>query len=1361
MSSCSLVRSAVVSLAMVAMSGFIGNAARGATAIQLAAHQEAFTNPDGTSYFAVSLKPSNMAASPAPRDIVVLFNTSAGQTGEYRAKAIQALKSLLASLTQGDRVRLVAVDLNAVPLTDGFVAPDGKEMNDALAALNARVPLGATDMRKGIEAAIHSFTGDSKHARATVYLGDGRSAARLLTPDEFGKLAAQLTAARIPVTSFLTGLRTDPQLVGALAVQSGGNVVFDNESLSGDDAGHQLAAAVREPVLWPTAVTWPAEIVDVFPKQLPPLRSDRETIVLGVCKSLAPLKASIAVDTPAGPETLTVSLPAAPSDDNNSYLATLVERARLDGGATLPLLGAASLAEARQSMNVGVRNLNQLARQALAAGNVENAKQIVAEALRRDPNDTEALAIKHALANPKPNAPPAPAGTAAAPGAPAAAGTAPPATGGEGDLNLLGPAEPPPGTMAESFEHDRRVLAQVIQAEVQNTVSQARSLMGTDPDVAIQQLRLMLEKVRQASELNPDVRNQFIDSLQTSLREASRRKIEFEHARQQRQENIAAARERLLAADTLMRNQQKVRQLMERFNSLMNEGRYTLAEEVAAEAKKALPNSVPAQGELFARTKDYYTAAMALRLARQKGVVDTLQEVEKSHIPMPDEPPIVYPNAEVWQQLTARRKEKYSSMDLAKKGSAEKKIEDALKSPTQLEFIETPLQDVIDYLKDMHKIEIQIDSKALGDVGIGTDSPVTKNLKGISLRSALRLMLHELGLTYLIKDEVLLITTPEEAENQLTTKVYPVADLVLPIPPPGSMGMGMGGGMGGMGMGGMGMGGMGGMGMGGMGGMGGGMGGMGMGGMGGGMGMFNLPADLLKNLPQGGFQAFAVKDDLSKPASPQTNAPTNANPAAAADPRPDKIDLNLGNDAQPEVAWDRYFSKNEPQPAAVREAVRHLMNKHKFDQVIAIINAALRNRQTQPWMYEALALALDAAGRPKSDIERAVMSAVDFVDNTADLMYIGAYLSRLGLHERALQIYRQAAAIDPIRPEPYMLGLQAARAANDLEGLKWASLGILSQAWPKEQANVWQAGLGVSREVLDKLRAEKRDKEADEFLAALDQAVKRDCVAIVTWTGDADIDVLVEEPSGAVCSLRNPRTTAGGVLLGDEIRQTGRDSFGGRSAVYVCPKGFDGTYRMLVRRVWGNVTAGKVNVEVATHWNSNEAASLRKKIPLDKDEALVVFDLKNGRRKEPLREQQVANAVGGQLAMNRQILAQQLASSTDAAALAALAAARSGSASSGSSKNSSYPFFGGGAVGYQPVITVLPQGANFSVTAVISADRRYVRITSAPFFSGVSQVNTFNMTTGDSASQTGGTGNQGYSGAFGGTGNSGSGSGIF
>jgi hypothetical protein len=45
-------------------------------------------------------------------------------------------------------------------------------------------------------------------------------------------------------------------------------------------------------------------------------------------------------------------------------------------------------------------------------------------------------------------------------------------------------------------------------------------------------------------------------------------------------------------------------------------------------------------------------------------------------------------------------------------------------------------------------------------------------------------MLDELDLTYLIGYEVLVVTSKTEAENMLTTKVYPVFDLV--VRPPGA-----------------------------------------------------------------------------------------------------------------------------------------------------------------------------------------------------------------------------------------------------------------------------------------------------------------------------------------------------------------------------------------------------------------------------------------------------------------------------------------------------------------------------------------------------------------------------------------------
>lgn len=112
-----------------------------------------------------------------------------------------------------------------------------------------------------------------------------------------------------------------------------------------------------------------------------------------------------------------------------------------------------------------------------------------------------------------------------------------------------------------------------------------------------------------------------------------------------------------------------------------------------------------------------------------------------------------------------------------KPSASEERILAAFEQPTTLDFHETPLQTVIDYLKDKHSIEIQLDGKALEDAGLGSDTPVTCKVSGVSLRSGFRLMFSQIDLAFLIRDEVLLITSQEVADAELVTRTYPVADL--------------------------------------------------------------------------------------------------------------------------------------------------------------------------------------------------------------------------------------------------------------------------------------------------------------------------------------------------------------------------------------------------------------------------------------------------------------------------------------------------------------------------------------------------------------------------------------------------------
>ena len=66
---------------------------------------------------------------------------------------------------------------------------------------------------------------------------------------------------------------------------------------------------------------------------------------------------------------------------------------------------------------------------------------------------------------------------------------------------------------------------------------------------------------------------------------------------------------------------------------------------------------------------------------------------------------------------------------------------------------------------------------------------------------------------------------------------------------------------------------------------------------------------------------------------------------------------------------------------------------------------------------------------------------------------------------------------------------------------------------------------------------------------------------------------------------------------------------------------------------------------------------------------------------------------------------------------------------------------GAGAIGYQSVIQLIPQGASLSAAAAVSADRRYVRIGVVPLFSTITDVFTFTFIGG-----TGGNGGGGFGG---------------
>jgi hypothetical protein len=804
-----------------------------------------YVAPNGSAHQAVLLK-DKAGTGDVAHTHVILFDTSASQVGEHRLHALGVLDAVLQNLPAHDRVRLIAVDVAAESLMREFAAPQSDAMNRALDELKARIPLGATNLLGGVHAAADMLPHDQPGT--ILYIGDGLSTADILSAADLEPLVAQLRQRRIAVDSYGVGPQMNLNHLGILAQQTGGAVQFDDSHIDprGDAArntalqGERLAKALAQPVFRPERIDAP-QGVRLMPSQALPLRPDRETVYL--VRGDLPANGQISV---RGAKThLEWKLSAATTGPDDAFLAVFTDRAEREGGLANSLAGTSLMNVARAEFKGQVNGLVNFGKFAFQKRDYDRVQQAVDAVRRLDPanrdlaqveQSTRKLAAKNAaLQNENEEDE-----TTAAPPEPMVDEPA-------ADDDLTPRTQPNPNeNLLDLQQRAVKIRTQKLRQQVSDVINLIRRL--NDPQEGLDQLDRMLTTVRSAIDIEPEVRQQLQKQLVSERLQQFNRQEILDRQRIRIQERQAQMEARLRLADRLELDEERLANLIDRVRALMDEGRhgddeaFAEAEAVARVSVDLRPNSGVTAAALFnAEAAQQLRRSFRLRARRADQFLETLHQVELSHIPFPDEPPVRFPPAAVWQALTERRR-KWANVDLRKDSPNEVRIQTALDEQTEISFIDTSLRDALDYIEDLHNFDILLMEPEIVADGGSVDQTVNLELSGVKLRSALKLMLQPMELDYVIADEVMQVTTATKAGEKMSTRVYPVADLTVPIQ--SGMGAGMSGGMGMGMMGGMGMGGMGGMGggMGGMG-MGGGMGGMGMGGMGG--GMFSIPAEPL------------------------------------------------------------------------------------------------------------------------------------------------------------------------------------------------------------------------------------------------------------------------------------------------------------------------------------------------------------------------------------------------------------------------------------------------------------------------------------------------------------------------------------
>lgn len=227
------------------------------------------------------------------------------------------------------------------------------------------------------------------------------------------------------------------------------------------------------------------------------------------------------------------------------------------------------------------------------------------------------------------------------------------------------------------------------------------------------------------------------------------------------------------AEDTRLR-EQKMEKLLDQVEMFFDQEEYSQAEKLAREIMKIDPTNYRAN-DLWAsaREQQHLKREAELRAAYNEEKRSLSEATDAANIPYSKL--LVYP--EDWESISLRE-----SIQAAEAAEPQwkRQIRKMLERRVTFEFVDTPLQEAIQFLQTLTKTTIILDPMALEDT-TATGTPITLRVNDMSLGLALRWILRLADLDFTLKDEAVYISTPQRLAGEVELKIYDVRDLTYTL----------------------------------------------------------------------------------------------------------------------------------------------------------------------------------------------------------------------------------------------------------------------------------------------------------------------------------------------------------------------------------------------------------------------------------------------------------------------------------------------------------------------------------------------------------------------------------------------------
>jgi type II secretory pathway component GspD/PulD (secretin) len=338
----------------------------------------------------------------------------------------------------------------------------------------------------------------------------------------------------------------------------------------------------------------------------------------------------------------------------------------------------------------------------------------------------------------------------------------------------------PGGDILKNAAAMRVVQVQQLRKEGLEVQSAARDkFQAGQTEEALQLLQDYLAKLDDTRNLDAAQLTMLRKPVENRLQQFKLMKIQTEFANSDKdaaKQKLNERSKRLLAEES---KQKKVADLMKQCNGLIKDQKFDDAYRLAMVAKEMDPDNE-------ALTALVNIAKMKSRVKKDNDNKDKLeQRFLETEWDMDDLGPYLSNDKPMDINVErSRRARERKSLDtiISRKSAAMLETERRLLTPVNINFKDMPLRQAINDLQQTHNMNFVIDENAVRNSPLSLDRPVTLQLQGLSLKTALDLLLRNLNLTYVVKDGYVDITTKEFAKGQLVRRVYQVWDLVIPSP---------------------------------------------------------------------------------------------------------------------------------------------------------------------------------------------------------------------------------------------------------------------------------------------------------------------------------------------------------------------------------------------------------------------------------------------------------------------------------------------------------------------------------------------------------------------------------------------------